>query len=94
MTYIQNIILKNIFDSGIVCNRIHVCCYYLVHNVNLDSSFIEEDITNNKAWTEFIVTHKNNGQVQITETGNTSCDLLSELIYKPALCREVTANRG
>jgi len=68
--------------------------YYLVHNVNPDNSFIEEDLTNNKAWTELIVTHKNNGQVKITETGNTSCDLLPESIYKPALCGEITANRG
>ena len=68
--------------------------YYLVHNANPDGTFIEEDTTNNKAWTEFIVTYKNNGQVKITETGNTSCDDLPETIYKPALCGEVTANRG
>ena len=68
--------------------------YYLVHHVTPDDSFIEEDDSNNIAWTEFIVTHKNNGQVKITETGNTSCDNLPETIYKPALCGEVTANRG
>ena len=68
--------------------------YYLVHNVNPDGIFIEEDDDNNKAWTEFIVFEKNNGQIDINETGNTSCDTLPETIYKPALCGEVTANRG
>ncbi|MBT5200768.1 MAG: hypothetical protein HOK63_07770 [Thaumarchaeota archaeon] len=68
--------------------------YYLVHDVNPDNIFIEEDVTNNIAWTEFIVEFKNNDQVKITETGNTSCNLLPDSIYKSALCGEVTANRG
>ena len=69
--------------------------YYLVHDANPDGTFIEEDTTNNKAWTEFIVEHKNNGQVKITETGITSCDNLDPNDpYTPALCGEVTANRG
>lgn len=68
--------------------------YYLVHHVNPDDSFIEEDDSNNIAWTEFIVTHKNNGQVKITETGITSCDDLPDDEFKPALCGEITANRG
>lgn len=69
--------------------------YYLVHDVNPDRIFIEEDDSNNIAWTEFIVFHKNNGQVDITETGNTSCINLDPTDpYTPALCGDVTANRG
>lgn len=69
--------------------------YYLVHDVNPDQIFIEEDDSNNIAWTEFIVFHKNNGQVDVIETGNTSCTNLDPTDpYTPALCGDVTANRG
>ncbi|MHA7648037.1 lysyl oxidase family protein [Nitrosopumilus sp. S4] len=69
--------------------------YYLVHNVNPDGNFIEGDYTNNKAWTELLVFEKNNGQIDVVETGITSCSLLDPTDpYTPALCGEQTANRG
>ncbi len=69
--------------------------YYLVHDVNPDRNFIEEDDSNNIAWTEFIAFEKNNGQMDIIETGNTSCVNLDPIDpYTPALCGEETANRG
>ena len=63
--------------------------YYLVHKVNPSERFVEENLDNNLAWTEFELIRQSNGNPKIIITDN-SCEP-GDL---PGLCGVVTANRG
>jgi len=60
--------------------------YYLVSKVNPDGIFVEDNLNNNQAWTEFKLTRDSNGNPKIDVTGHSQCD-------SPSLCGNHPTNR-
>jgi hypothetical protein len=61
--------------------------YYLVSTSNPDRVFLEQRTDNNTAWVRFSLTALSNGNRKLTVLGHSPCD-------SPALCGELTPNRG
>lgn len=60
--------------------------YYLVSTANEAGNFLEQDYTNNTAWTSFRLYRDSNGNRKIEVTGHSECE-------SPGLCGENATNR-
>lgn len=60
--------------------------YYLIHHVNPNGVFLEQNTGNNIAWVRFVLSQESNGNRKISVLENSPCDA-------PGLCGEFQSNR-